>query len=293
MKIYNFKRILVCTDLTPSSDLVLRAAEQLRQRIDGEVDLLYVSELGFHFEEIATDSLKKTYREKILGDLKTSLEARMNDQLARTGLKARLLCKDGKVSQMLTAIADEGNHDLIVMGHGSKSIKQFILGSNAFKMISSGPLPLLIVKSELKLGRMTTLLDHTKPIEQLIIGAMDFFRSFRPASCEFVGVWLDFPPPFGHVNEQNGLEEKIVEVVRDFSRPDEQFEVKLHPTRNPQVAYPLNDILNQNHVDLVVMQRSGPRDNERFFVGSTTKRLTEIYTGNLLIFPVRSNMLKT
>ena len=78
MKLYTMKRLLVCTDLSESSDQALKAAVEMQKRNGGSVDLLHVSELGLHLDDVLSDGLKSTYRDVFLSDFKKSIDVKKN-----------------------------------------------------------------------------------------------------------------------------------------------------------------------------------------------------------------------
>lgn len=285
MKIFNMDKILVCTDLTEASDVVLQAAEQLRQRVNGQLDVLYVSELGFKLNETKTGKETNSFRENFLAELRTSIETRMTDQLKRCGVQGKIIYLDGDVSDQIMEVASKKNHNIILMGHRSKSLKQWLLGSNAFKLMASTPLPLMIIKKPLKFDKVAGLVDHTKPMDQLMIGVLDVYRNYKFKSAQIIGLWLDLPKPFGSGMTQFEIQNQIEEEANHYSETGEKLEVMVAATKDIQFAYSLKDYLEQNKVDVAVVKRFPAKDLSRFYLGSTTKRLAEIFDGNMLVFP--------
>lgn len=284
MKLYPMTRMLVCTDLSAESDLVLKAAEELRNINNGTIDLLYVSDLGFKFDEILGQSSRPTYRDAFMGDLKASIESKMKDQISRTGIKCNTLIKDGKVSEVVKAISEENQHDLIVMGHGRKPLVHKILGSNANKMISHSVLPVMVIKKTLALNKVAGLIDESRSLDRIIIGSFDFFRNFKCKGITFVSLWMDFPEPFGNPHGRD-TEEKVYEEIKHFAKENEKFDVKFGPTKELRLAEPLEKILSKEHVDVVIVKRFSQGNLKRVHIGSTTKQLLEIFDGNILVLP--------
>lgn len=284
MKLYPMKRMLVCTDLSVESDLVLRAAEELRTRNNGTIDLLYVSDLGFQFDELLGQSPKTTYRDAFMGDLKSSIETKLKDQISRCGVNCNILIKDGKVPEVVGEISDQGQHDLIVMGHGRKPLIHKILGSNAHKTISHAVLPVMVIKKTLRLNKVASLVDESRTLDRIIVGSFDFFRNFKCGAISFISLWMDFPEPFGN---PHGTEtgDKVKEEIQHFANENEKFEVKIGPTKELKLAEPLERILSGNNVDVAVLKRFSEGNLKRIYIGSTTKRLLEIFDGNILVLP--------
>jgi hypothetical protein len=56
-----------------------------------------------------------------------------------------------------------------------------------------------------------------------------------------------------------------------------------------QVAYHLVNILQEDQVDVAIMQRHQKKIMDRMMIGSETKRMIELFTGNLLVLPPGGN----
>ncbi len=279
------KRLLVCTDFSPDSDLVLKAAEGLHAKNGGSIHLLHVSEMGLHLEDTFVESTITSFRSVILGGIKESLEKKMTAQLLRCNSQAIPIYKDGKANEVIMDLAESGSYDLIVMGHGRGPVVSQILGSTAYKAISSSPIPVFIVKNSLKLEKVAALIDESRPMDKLIVGAFDFHHNFKCGEIFFIALWLDFPEPFGNPKGASEVFEKIQEEVNHFATIGVTAKIEVVPTRELKLAYPLEKILREANTDVAVLKRFTEGNLKRVYLGSTTKRLLEIFEGNLLILP--------
>lgn len=278
------KRLLVCTDLTESSDMIVKAAEELRARNNCQTDFLYVSELPFHITDVLNENLKKSISEIFFRDLPKTLEAKLLDQLKRCQAIGKAIIRKGRIYSEILNLANTGNYDLIVMGHGRTSMVLQLIGSNAYKVISSCPIPLLIMKTEPKWDKVVGLVDDSPEMESIIIGTYDFARNFRCASSSLLSVWFDIPEPFGDSSKGFELEQKIKQEAAFYADEAKPSMVRVEPTRELQVAYRINELLKDEKAGTIVLKRSSG-SRAKLYIGSTTKRLTEIFDGNLLILP--------
>lgn len=177
MHLYPMQRILVCTDFSDSSNLALKAAEELRQKNNGSIHLLHISELGFDLNDIIPEPA--TYRDLVLGGLKKSLDVKMTAQILNCKASATPVIKEGNFIKVIQQLSDEGQYDLIVMGHGRSPILSQLIGSTAYKMISATPLPLLLVKTPIKFGKVVGLIDESRPKDKIIIATYNCFEKFH------------------------------------------------------------------------------------------------------------------
>ena len=285
MKLYTFKRLLVCSDLSEASDHLLIAAEQLASINNGAIEVLYVSELGLHLGPQADKNENTTFRDVILNEFKQSIDFKFSQQLNRCTSQAKMIFREGKVYEEVIGVAQEGQHDLIIMGHAEKSLVMQVLGSNALKVVSAAPLPLLVLKHGLKLGKIAGLVDESREMERIIIGAFDLYRIFKFSEIEFVSLWMEFPYPFKNHLEKSEAETKLQEEVDYYADPKDQVVVKLESTKELKLAKHLLEILIRDKIDLVVLKRFSEGNLKRVYLGSTTKRLLESFEGNFLILP--------
>lgn len=284
MHLFPIKRLLVCTDLSESSDKVVRAAEELKVRNNCQVDYLFVSELPFHLGDVLKEGLKGLTSETFFEDLTHTYESRLKLQLKRCEAHGKIIIKEGRIYQEILNLANSGDYDLLVMGHGQSSVLHQIVGSNAFKVITSCRIPLFILKSQLKWDKVVGLVDDSPEAEGIIIGTYDFTKNFKFSSTEFLSVWFDIPEPFGSSQKGFELEEKLKEKVAFYADESRVAKVRVEPTRELQIAYHINDLLKDRSISTIALKRSS-NHTSKFYIGSTTKRLTEIFLGNLLIFP--------
>lgn len=285
MNLYTMKHILVCSDLSPESDTVLKSAELLSKKNQATLDVLYVSELGLHVEETLRSDSSSTYRYVFLQDLRKSINSKIVKQMERVNLSANVIIKSGDVSEEILKLANEGNHDLIIMGHGRKNIFEKLLGSNATKVVSRCPVPLLIVKRLPEFGKVGCLIDESRAMDKQILGAFNFASHFGYDETEFIALWIDFPKPFGNTEEGHKVQDRIEDEVKYFAPQNARISFKVAPTRELNLADPLAKILREDHVDTAVLKKFNEGNLKRVYIGSTTKKLLENFEGNLLVIP--------
>jgi nucleotide-binding universal stress UspA family protein len=286
MQLYPMKRILVCTDFSPSADLALKAAEILRCRNEGStIHLLHVTHLGFHLEDVFTSSHQYNFREIFLSDLKSSIEMKMNDQIKRCSTQASSIIKEGSIVEIINELINENLFDLVVVGHGKSPFMSKALGSTAYKLISSTTLPLLLVKSPLQLEKVAGLVDESRKMDRIIIGTFDFAKNFKSNEVSFIALSLDFPEPFGNPNGAMEVRERLSSEVSYFSPSDIKPVIQVESTRELKLADHLERILKATHVNVAILKKFTDGNLKRFYMGSTTKKLLEVFDGNTLVLP--------
>lgn len=261
--LFTIKRMLVCSDLSENSELVLMNAEKLRQRIGGEIDILHVSQ----------DS--------------HASKSKLQEQMKRHHFQGNLIQREGDVPHVINEVIASGKYDLLIIGHNSQTgVWKHLLGSVARKLLSSVPLPTLVLKKELQFNKMGCLVDNTSSLGWMITSSLDFYRSLKFDTIEFVNLWHDLPEPFGHGGSSSEFKSRLWEEIHYFEHEKEKVSVRVEPARELQVANHLFEIIQEEKIDLAVMKRNRGKNVKTMMIGSETMRMLELEPLNLLILPV-------
>ena len=148
-----FSKILVPVDFSGSSKAALEYACDIAERYGATIEILHLcgapqfvgmTSLRRVSEEertkIARDARKEHERKlmEFLGDLADKLENIPHSVRTEWG---------GDLTSMVVEQAAKDDFDLIVMGtHGRKGVREFLLGSNAKKILTKAPCPVLTVR---------------------------------------------------------------------------------------------------------------------------------------------------
>lgn len=294
----NQPKILVATDFSEASHYALEAAENLRVVSRGTIHLVHVTSLlqecDWRGQEYALNYLPANYQEEMTRDL----AKRMNQEFSDAGAEGKSEVLFGSPAKAILDYAENIGADLIVTGHKGSGITG-LLGSVTAKLVSSSNLPLLIVKGPFHIDKVAGLIEATRPLEEIFSATEEFGFLFN-AQIEF----HSFQQDIGAIAQGQILTkskgftrfepEEIVEVqkameacIRRFMDPHSKATIRTEVSEE-RVPYALRKMLEQNAVDLAVISRNQRNLLEKFFIGSVTRRLLEIYSGNMLVLPPAS-----
>ena len=147
------KKILVPIDGSTASQNAAAQALALAGMYGSEVTFLTVveitSELSYDVSTIGT--MDYSTMSNILINLKVEREPNMLDTLLQTldckGINTDKKVIIGEAHPQIVGTAEDGNYDLIVMGHrGLNPLKRIFIGSVAKRVIEDAPCSVLIVK---------------------------------------------------------------------------------------------------------------------------------------------------
>ncbi len=125
-QVNNNNTILVPVDFSQISLNALDHAVVMAKKYDNEITLIHIED----------DTAKPEVR---LNEIANKIEA-------EEGVRVNTLFKSGKVSTVISEVAEAGNYDSIVMGSSGSSGLQLFMGSNASKVIRSVKIPVIVIK---------------------------------------------------------------------------------------------------------------------------------------------------
>jgi nucleotide-binding universal stress UspA family protein len=290
--------ILVCSDFSEGSDLALRAAEKMRIKTEGKIHVLHVNEYPLQWDWVAPNVKEIFLNEELSKQLKLSLEQQLLEQIRRCEAHASGEVIEGIIFSGILSGIQKLKADFLFLGIQGKSKTPFHIGSVVVKMVSISPIPAIVVKKPWLISKMASLFEPNEGDKSLLQTSLDLNRLFA-SSIEVVSLWQQsFTRFFQSTNiektttltgipyvDEKLILEKIKENILSTIGHDEKVLVKVEKTIEKKVAFHLLEILNNDHIDLVVTQRHQKGLLEKFLLGSETRRLLELFQGNLVILP--------
>ena len=141
------KRILIPTDFSETANLALEHAVKMARLLDSEITLLHVvSTFAFrvNLPEVEVD---QTQEAKLTGVIGAKLDSIAEDISKREGLKVSTLITSGRIREEVVRVAEEIYADIIILGtHGVSGLREFFMGSNAFRIVSDAACPVLCIQ---------------------------------------------------------------------------------------------------------------------------------------------------
>jgi nucleotide-binding universal stress UspA family protein len=290
--------ILVCTDFSANALEALEAAEKIRRQTHGTLHALHVSPHTTMWDWLPRDGFPPVDDSKFEVDLLERLNSKLQLQMQSVQAIGQGVISMGNPSNVILEEARAKKIDLIVLGHQGTSAGLFHLGSVAQKVIGSSSVPVLVVKKPLQIDRIAALVDPNGIIAPIVNWAeeMAFLFSahlsvvslFPDLWARYIGV-LQTPSVSQAGRLSEGDRETIISVVTN--RISSVLSKNINPsirvdvTAEKKIAYHLNSIMEEEKIDLVIMKRHQTDFVEKILIGSETRRMIEIFKGNLIILP--------
>lgn len=289
----NFPNILVCTDFSIFSDYAMKAAEKIRKKNDSNVFALNIHEYSINWDWMPPNYSEGGYQVEMLKIIKNKIK----DQLNKNQVKGSPFVSFGVISQVILNFIEGNKIDLVIIGHKGRT-GHFNLGSNAMKIIATSSVPVLVMKKEFEIVNVSLLVDPYGATKKLFDFAKKLINTYLinihilslipDIAARFIGIGkLGFSTELLSLTEDQKI--KLTEEVIDSLKKQINFSDKCHfhveITTEKRIAYHLNRKLVELHSDLIIMQRHQSTFMEKVLIGSETRRMIEIFEGNVFILP--------
>lgn len=150
------KNIIVAMDFSKGAENALEFAILVANRMKSDIQLVWVDTSST--KEIAYGPCKNEVRRDAKLELQRIVDENSNKLISG---KMSMKLRKGKVYQELALVAKSLESALVVVGtHGISGFEEFWIGSNAFKIISYAPCPVISVRVNY---------DVNRPIKTIIV----------------------------------------------------------------------------------------------------------------------------
>ncbi len=176
------KRLLVPTDFSSSSIKAIEYASKISQIVKSEITLLWVNNHETTANLSLDNQLQASVRQEAKEELK-ELIVNMTDKFL--GIKYTSKIKTGKVFREVSTLAKAEKTSLIIVStHGSSGFQDYWIGSNAYRVISAAPCPVISVKRGYKptkkiISRILVPIDHTPDTLNKLPAIIEFASVFN------------------------------------------------------------------------------------------------------------------
>jgi nucleotide-binding universal stress UspA family protein len=146
------KRILVPCDFSDPAVQAFKFAVEVAKKNGGEIVLLHVVELPVMHDTVLmpTLSFEEAYLKDVKADATKNFE-QMKSKWAKDEPTVTTLLEYGPTTPTIRQCIEDQKIDLVIMGtHGASGLKEFLVGSNAEKIVRTSPVPVIALKNQLK-----------------------------------------------------------------------------------------------------------------------------------------------
>lgn len=140
----NTQKILLTTDFSDTSNIAIRHAGIIAKQTGGEIFLLHVMHDRWELSHLFTPGMTFENKEKPAAIVQQKLEEFAGSIGKNYGVNVTAVIREGNPTKEILNYAKEIGAGMIVMGtHGYNAWEDLVIGSNALKVLTKGPCPVL------------------------------------------------------------------------------------------------------------------------------------------------------
>ncbi len=177
------KKILVPTDFSETGLLALEHASFLARLVKAELIILHVLPLNEYHFEIPEPVMRIENHDEINKIVEQKLAEVANDTRTNYSIMPRTMSTRGKIANEVMQIAQDEKVDLIVMGtHGASGFEELLIGSNAHKVVTLAPCPVITVQTHAKKLGFTNIvlpIDRSLHSREKVAYAIDLANIYQ------------------------------------------------------------------------------------------------------------------
>ena len=163
MSTFAIKKILIPVDFSGTGEKVLDQAVVMAKKTKATITLITVlegplSNVGPDLFGLSINNRVK-YEDAIMDWVKQHMEAFKKKLIAGGANKVDYIIEKGSPYKKILGTAQKIKADVIVMGtHGVSGVREFVVGSNTFRVVSEAQCPVLSIQKHTKKAGFTEIL---------------------------------------------------------------------------------------------------------------------------------------
>ena len=259
------KTILVAIDFSKNAEHALEYALVYANKLNADIHLIWVDNILT--EDSVIDSIdRETRKEKKF--YMEGLISKYQPLLKKSSIS--YFFRKGRVYQEIAKAAKQINADIIFAGtHGVSGYEQYWIGSNAYRIVTQSPCPILTIRSDYKfknsIKNILLPLDSSLETKQKLPFACELANAFGSQ----IHLLMIYNSPISVIRkrvEQFGKEAEKCLVERKMDYVIEHLEVS-------NVAASLLDYSNENNIDLIMIMTDQGITTANKFLGPYAQQL--------------------
>jgi nucleotide-binding universal stress UspA family protein len=175
-------KIIITTDFSETSLLAIKHGAFLAQFTKGEIYLLHIITKHWEKFNVFEPSISLENVEKASNAVEKKLEELAGDIRKEYGINITTVVNSGNPTTEIVKFAKEIKADLIVMGtHGYSAWEDLTIGSNALKVITKSPCPVLTMSqfaSNLGYHKIILPIDTSEHTRHKVVLAIELAKQF-------------------------------------------------------------------------------------------------------------------
>lgn len=258
------KKILVGMDFSQGALNALDYAIEVAKNTQSEITLVWI-------EPKTNDRMLPGEKNEIRHEAKMDLQNIITEkQKANVGLKINFKQKKGRIYHEMASLAESVNADLVIIGtHGIGGFEEFWVGSNAFKIISYCPCPVISVRTDYqgggKVRKIILPIDDTIDTTSKVPMAARLAKAFN-AEIDILGVYD---------SDLSSIRKKTDQYVQKTERYLSENNIKhhFHHCKSNKLHCSIVNYAENNNADLMVIMTDQNKATSDIIMGRRAQQI--------------------
>ena len=178
----SIQKMLIPVDFSDTSIRAIEHGAFMAKLYKADLVLVHVIEKHFQNFSVVASEIQFSLPSELVGKIKGKLIELAEKIRQDHGVNTTAITTEGGICEEIITIANTENIDLIVMGtHGVSGLSEMFLGSNAYKVVTLAPCPVLTVQSHAeRVGFANILLpiDSSSHSRQKVVSAIHLAKKY-------------------------------------------------------------------------------------------------------------------
>jgi nucleotide-binding universal stress UspA family protein len=260
MKTFDIKKILIPVDLSENSLLALEHGTFLAKLFKADISLTHI---------VVPSGVFGMKDHPIDPEVEKHLHQLAEEIRIKHGCKVEVIIKHGKISNKVVEAAKESNTDIIILGtHGVSGFEEFFMGSNAFRVITQSPCPVISVQEHAQRMGFNNILcpiDNSSPSRQKLRFAAELAKHYN-SQITLLGILSV------EEDELTAKFNKMFDQMEEYlTKKDIKFKSEL--VYGTDIASTTIKYAEKNHVDLITIMTEQEDNFGGIFLGPYAQQI--------------------
>jgi len=261
--------IIVPIDFSEQSKIALNQSYNIARFTHSDITLLHVIDEASFSAMFHLFSNKDEQEELLRASLQKQLDEMAADAKAKSGLEIHTRIEKGKIYDKVNEVATDINASFVVMGtSGESTLKKKFIGSNAVRVISECPCPVITIKGT----------QHKQGCETIVL-PLDLSKETKEKVDKCIEIAKFFKSNVKVVSITNTDDEFIVnKLVRQMNQVVEFIsQVNINCTGEIMKSHSISDTViefaEKVNADLIIIMTQQELEWTEFFIGTESQKI--------------------
>lgn len=265
------KRILIPTDFSETANLALQHAAHLASLTDAEIILLHVVSTFAFRVNLPEADVDESQNARLSGAIQEKLQSIAKALSAKHGIQVHTRVAYGRIREEVVKVAEDQDADMVILGtHGVSGIREFFMGSNAFRIVSEAGCPVLSVQESAQhIGFRRIVV----PIDNSFHSREKLGISVRLAAT--YGAHLHICGLRSHDHDDQDLNARFkmkMKQVEDFLK-EKEASYDMTTVFCSNIAKATMDFAAEKDADLIIIMNEQEINSTGFFMGAYAQQI--------------------